>query len=113
MVQGVLVEDGHIVDTDPSTGKEFARIRVSTDDDISASLAAARLAQPAWACVELAKRIALLKTAVRSLGGDQQASNAALITQEMGKCVSEADTEVAGASNKDELLDLIETARCF
>ena len=48
MVQGVKIEQGHIVDTNPATGAVIQRVRVSTPSDIDAAVAAARTAQPSW-----------------------------------------------------------------
>lgn len=49
MVQGVLLENGHIVDTNPATGAVIRRVRVSTSAEVDAAIAAARTAQPRWA----------------------------------------------------------------
>ena len=111
MVQGVVIEDGHIVDVDPATGEVIARVKCSTPADVTAAVAACAAAQPAWAATPLAARIALLKEACRLLGADGKAAAlAALITQEMGKIAEEAAEEVSGACAKDDWLDLISDA---
>ena len=38
MVQGVVIENGHIVDTNPATGAVIQRVRVSTSSDVDLSL---------------------------------------------------------------------------
>ena len=60
-------------------------------------------AQPAWAMTPLAKRIELLKAAVKLLA-PQLESLATLMTKEMGKTLGEAKAEIAGAADKDELM---------
>lgn len=109
MVQGVQIVDGCLVDVDPATGYTIERVRVSTDAEVAAAIAAAKAAQPAWHAVPLNERVAALKAAVKK-GLADQAVVAALITREMGKCIGEAETEAEGAANKDALLDLIEAA---
>ena len=109
MVQGVRIEDGHIVDEDPSTGDVIDRVRVSSAEDVGRVVEAAKGAQPAWAAVPLDQRIELLRAAVRKLGEDQPGL-ARLISLEMGKVAREAAEEVGGACEKEELLSLIAAA---
>ena len=109
MVQGVRKEDGHLVDTNPATGAVIEKIKCTPEAEITAIVAQAKAAQASWAAVPLAERVALLKKAVASLGPRSDAL-AALITEEMGKVLSEAAEEVSGAVDKDEYLDLIAEA---
>ena len=109
MVQGVRKEDGHLVDTNPATGAVIEKIKCTPEAEITAIVAHAQAAQASWAAVPLAERVALLKKAVASLGPRSDAL-AALITEEMGKVLSEAAEEVSGAVDKDEYLDLIADA---
>lgn len=108
MVQGVAIEDGCLVDTDPATGEVIAKVKCSTPAEIEAAIAAARSAQPAWAATPLAERVALLKAACNDLAA-KQVELAALITREMGKVASEAAEEAEGMA-KDDYLDLIAAA---
>ena len=109
MVQGVVVADGFIVDTNPATGETLDKVRVSTPDEIEETISQAIAAQPAWALTPLAKRVELLKAAVKLLA-PQLESLSTLMTKEMGKTLAEARAEVAGAADKDELMTLIEDA---
>ena len=109
MVQGVVTENGHLLDTNPATGELIAKVRCTPEAEIAAIVGQATEAQRAWAAVPLEKRIALLKTAVASLGAKKD-ELAALIVDEMGKVLSEAAEEMGGAVDKDEYLDLIADA---
>jgi len=108
MVQGVVIEDGCIVDVNPSTGETIAKVRVDTPETVAAAIAAAHAAQPAWAATPLAERIAKLKAVCAVLLADKDAM-AALITQEMGKVHAEAVEEADGLA-KDDYMDLIAAA---
>lgn len=109
MVQGVEISNGHIIDCDPSTGEVIERVPVSSPEAVRSTIAAAKLAQPAWADEPLPARIALLRAALRRLAEGRQAL-AELVTREMGKVLSEALEEVDGACNKDRFLSLVEAA---
>ena len=109
MVQGVRIEQGHIIDDDPSTGDVIDRVRVSSAEDVDRAVDAAKGAQRAWAAVPLEQRIETLRAAVKKLGEDQPGL-ARLITLEMGKVAREAAEEVGGACDKEELLSLIAAA---
>ena len=49
MVQGVRIEDGHIIDEDPSTGDVIERVRVSSAEDVDRAVDAAKGASSAGA----------------------------------------------------------------
>ena len=93
MVQGVIIEQGHIVDTNPATGAVIERVRVSTSSEIDAAVAAARTAQPAWNARSLQERTELVKQACAALAG-KRSQLAKLITSEMGKTLAESLEEV-------------------
>ena len=93
MVQGVVIENGHIVDTNPATGAVIQRVRVSTPAEIDAAVAAARTAQPLWNARPLHERTELVKKACAALAG-KRTQLAKLITAEMGKTMSESLEEV-------------------
>jgi len=109
MVQGVVVENGHLVDVNPATGEVIARVPCSTPEDVATAVKAARAAQPQWAAVPLAERVKLLKAATAALAKDTE-ELALLITQEMGKVISEAKEEASGAGEKSSFLDLVAEA---
>ena len=64
MVQGVVIEKGHIVDVNPATGEVVGRVPVSTPAEVDAAVAAARAAQPKWAALSLADRTEKVRLAV-------------------------------------------------
>lgn len=109
MVQGVVIEDGCIVDVNPSTQDVLAKVPCSTLADVTAAVSRAQAAQPLWAAKPLADRILLLKQTMKNLAQDQEGL-AQLITQEMGKIISEAKEEVQGLCDKDDYLDLVAAA---
>ena len=93
MVQGVVIENGHILDTNPATGAIIQRVRVSTNAEVDKAVAAARTAQPSWNARPLHERTELVKKACAALAGKRQ-QLAKLITAEMGKTLSESLEEV-------------------
>jgi acyl-CoA reductase-like NAD-dependent aldehyde dehydrogenase len=110
MVQGVVIEDGHIVDRSPADNTIYAKVPVSTVDEIDASLLAAKEAQPAWNAVPLAQRVALLCTSVKETLTPQIDALAEIVVKEMGKVLSEAKEEVQGAADKDAYMALVKAA---
>ena len=112
MVQGVVVEDGCILDLNPSTGALIEKVRCSTPEEVKAAVAAARDAQPTWEGLGLAKRHEVLDAAMSKFGelpGGIEGL-ATLITQEMGKVIAEARDEVEGAIDKENFLKLVRGA---
>ena len=106
MVQGVVIENGNIVDTNPATGAVIQRVRVSTSSEIDAAVAAARTAQPAWNARSLHERTELVKQACAALAGKRQ-KLAKLITQEMGKTLAESLEEVDDNVDMGAYCDLL------
>ena len=109
MVQGVVIENGHIVDTNPATGAVIQCVRVSTPSEIDAAVAAARTAQPAWNAQSLEERTELVKKACSALAGKRQ-QLAKLITSEMGKTLSESLEEVDDNVDMSAYCDLVAQA---
>ena len=109
MVQGVKIEQGHIVDTNPATGAVIQRVRVSTPSEIDAAVAAARTAQPAWNARPLHERTELVKRACAALAGKRQ-QLAKLITSEMGKTLAESLEEVDDNIDMSAYCDLVAQA---
>jgi acyl-CoA reductase-like NAD-dependent aldehyde dehydrogenase len=85
MVQGVVVEDGFILDVNPASGELIEKVPCSTPSEVVAAVAAARAAQPAWHELGLAKRHDLLVAAVAKIRERGVEALAELITKEMGK----------------------------
>jgi len=105
----VVIEDGAIVDRNPATGEEIARVPVATPAEIEAAVATAKAAQRAWSAVPLKERCELLKQGCKAISKDVDAL-AAMMTAEMGKVISESKEELEGAANKDEMIDLVAAA---
>lgn len=57
MVQGVLTVDGYVIDVNPATGEEIARIKCSTAEEVAAAVARARAAQTSWAVRSLERQV--------------------------------------------------------
>ena len=112
MVQGVVVEDGCIVDVNPSTGALIAKVPCSTAAEVDRAVVAARTAQPTWQECGLPQRHELIAGALLKLKDRQGGLDglAELISLEMGKVLSEAKDEVAGAVDKDHFLKLVRAA---
>ena len=112
MVQGVVVEDGCIVDVNPSTGALIAKVPCSTAAEVDRAVVAARTAQPTWQECGLPQRHELIAGALLKLKDRQGGLDglAELISLEMGKVLREAKDEVAGAVDKDHFLKLVRAA---
>ena len=66
MVQGVSIEKGYIVNLNPATGEAIQpKVKVSTNAEVDAAVAAAGKAQAAWTQRSLAERTELVKQAVK------------------------------------------------
>ncbi|KAJ1453741.1 succinate semialdehyde dehydrogenase [Pelagophyceae sp. CCMP2097] len=109
MVQGVLIEGGCLVDTNPANGEVIARVPCSTLAEVAVAVARAKAAQPAWAATPLADRIAILKRGCALLAENKD-ELVSLAVKEMGKVRAEAAEEVDGAANKIDWLDLVQQA---
>lgn len=117
MVQGVVIEDGVIIDINPATGAVVGRVRVSTVEDVDAAVERARQAQVAWALTPLEDRVGFLQMACAKLAEASATCDDGvartlpqLITAEMGKVLAEAEEEVEGAVSKEEFLALVAAA---
>ena len=109
MVQGVAVEAGCIVDTNPATGEVIARVLCTPVADVPAMVARAHAAQEAWAARPLAERVAACKAAVAALGARRD-ELVDTVVREMGKVRAEAEEEVDGSIGRGEYCDLIGAA---
>jgi acyl-CoA reductase-like NAD-dependent aldehyde dehydrogenase len=99
MVQGVIIENNHIIDCNPATNKEIARVKCTTPDEISIAIENARSAQQEWAEMSLQERVALVEKACSFWNSEDggELKMAELITREMvgdlGYCCSETITK--------------------
>lgn len=110
MAQGVVIEDGCIVNTNPATGEAISRVRVTSESEVDEMVARANDASLSWSTTEAKDRIDLLRKGLKALG-EHSDKLAALIVQEMGKPMSEAKEEMDGAVNKNQFMDILEKAQ--
>ena len=89
---------------DKASGEIFASAGQAGADDVSAAVAAARQAQPAWASATYAERATILRAAAAALAG-QAGEFRELIMRETGCIDGKADYEIGAASS-----ELIEAA---
>lgn len=109
MVQGVAIENGHLVNVNPATGEVIGRVPVTTLAELEATISKAKAAQVSWSLTPIDERCVLLKQACRNLGAAQDELQA-LIVSEMGKVLTEAMSEVEGVIDKDDFVDLVSDA---
>eukprot|EP00978_Attheya_sp_CCMP212_P028124 scaffold96297_cov53-Attheya_sp.AAC.4 len=110
MVQGVVVDDQNcIVNVNPATGELVSMTPCTTQDEIEKLVEQANVAQRSWSCVPLEERIALLQEGVRQLKLCR-AALVNLISSEMGKPEAQAQDELDDVVNKEEWLNLVQTA---
>ncbi|HEY0065470.1 MAG TPA: succinylglutamate-semialdehyde dehydrogenase [Telluria sp.] len=91
-----------LVTIDPSTGRQTWSSRESTADDVQAAVAAARAAFDGWAMRSLEERIAIC-TRFRDLLKESAEALAQTISEEVGKPLWEARTEVTTMANKVDI----------
>jgi succinate-semialdehyde dehydrogenase/glutarate-semialdehyde dehydrogenase len=82
-----------IVSINPATGAETSRFEAQSPAEVDAMLEAAARAQRSWRTTPVGERVALLRSIAAMLRARKPAL-AALITQEMGKPIGEAEGEV-------------------
>ncbi len=78
---------------DSATGKQCAQVRMSNEADVDAALTAARAALPAWSKTPVLRR-ARVMFRLKELIERDRAEIAALITQEHGKVLHDADGSI-------------------
>ncbi|MBC7684962.1 MAG: succinylglutamate-semialdehyde dehydrogenase [Bdellovibrionales bacterium] len=87
---------------DPSTGRQSWASNESTPDDVERAVQAARVAFDTWAMTELEERVAVC-TRFRDLLKENAEVLAQTISEEVGKPLWEARTEVATMANKVDI----------
>lgn len=107
MVQGIPIEDGHIVNRNPATNDMISRVPCTPQDVIDRQLERAALAQVAWAQQPIHERIHRLHKGIEQLQQDYDGL-ARLIVEEMGKPLHEAYEEMEDACHKDDFLQLLQ-----
>ena len=87
---------------DPANGEEVWRGAAATPDDVAAAMAAARLAQPAWAKTPLQERIRIAR-GYADIVKTRANEFAEMISREMGKTAWDARAEAAAMVGKIEI----------
>ncbi len=86
---------GRLEVVNPADGSSIASLPAEDAAGVAARFARARAAQPAWARMPLAKRIACLER-FRALVAAEAGSLARVLTREVGKPITQARNELAG-----------------
>jgi acyl-CoA reductase-like NAD-dependent aldehyde dehydrogenase len=109
MVQGVVIEDGCLINTNPATGEVISRVKCSLPDEIDVMVADANLAQKEWAAKSAEDRVQLLRDGLKAIAPTSTSADklATLMVQEMGKPLKEAKEEMDFAGSKDEYMDIL------
>lgn len=100
MVQGVTVEDGCIVNTNPATGEIISRVPCTTAEEIEKMIAQANRSRIGWVATPVEERIKLLRQGIQAL--DKVTDTLVeLMVKEMGKPIREAKEEMGFVVGKD------------
>lgn len=110
MVQGVLIENGCLVNTNPATGEVISLVPCTTPPEVEEKVQKAKEAQVEWSRKDAKERLTLLRQALNALS-QQSEKLATLMVQEMGKPLQEARDEMEGAVDKDDFMDILEKAQ--
>jgi len=95
-------EREHLHPVDPSNGEPLEPVAVTTEEELAATVAAARRAQAAWADTPFEERCARLRAFAAALQGDASEGLAQQVAREMGKPLREARAEVRGVATRIE-----------
>jgi succinate-semialdehyde dehydrogenase/glutarate-semialdehyde dehydrogenase len=111
MAPDLQIASGKIVSTNPATGETLREFDCATEAEVQSAVSRARTAQPAWAALNVGRRIAILHE-FQSLLHGKKSEVARFITREAGKPYVEALlTEVLVVLDATRFL--IENARSF
>jgi len=102
MVQGVAIENGEIVNTNPATGEVVSRVKTTSPDEVLATVARAKAAQEVWSAMPLQERCDLLKKGTKAMEGQEYCD---MMVKEMGKPMHEAVEEMEFVRDKDAFID--------
>jgi len=111
MATDLQIAAGKIVSANPATGETLREFDCATEAEVQSAVSRARSAQPAWAALNVGRRIAILHE-FQSLLHGKKSEVARLITREAGKPYVEALlTEILVVLDATRFL--IENARSF
>ena len=85
--------------TNPATGATLADVAVDSAKDVRAKYARARAAQPAWAAVPVARRLAAIRR-FREILADRQSELARTLSLEVGKPIRQSRNELSGLAGR-------------
>ena len=85
--------------TNPATGATLADVAVDSAKDVRAKYARARAAQPAWAAVPVARRLAAIRR-FREILADRQPELARTLSLEVGKPIRQSRNELSGLAGR-------------
>jgi acyl-CoA reductase-like NAD-dependent aldehyde dehydrogenase len=109
MGQGVEIEDGCIVNTNPATGEILSRVKCTVPEEVDLLVERANEAQKFWLRTPYTERIALLKTGIEIIHTKSDTLTKWMI-QEMGKPLTEAKEEMEDAIDKEKFMELLATS---
>jgi acyl-CoA reductase-like NAD-dependent aldehyde dehydrogenase len=109
MGQGVVVDDGFIVNTNPATGEIISRVKCSLPEEVDHMVKIANEAQRLWVQKTCQERIQLLNTALTAVKEQSEKLVKWMVT-EMGKPIIEAQEEMEGAVGKEEFMVILESS---
>ncbi|HSP97043.1 MAG TPA: aldehyde dehydrogenase family protein [Candidatus Dormibacteraeota bacterium] len=90
--------------TNPATGAVIAELETDTPASIAARVVRARAAQPAWAAMPVGERVAALRRFRDRLQADVEPL-ARLLSEEVGKPISQARSEIANTQRLEFFLE--------
>jgi len=109
MGQGVAVDNGFIINTNPATGEVISKVKCSSIEEVDQAIKVANKAQETWSLVSSSERIALLKKGLEEVDNlSEKLVN--WIILEMGKPIGEAKEEMEDTVDKDDFLEILEQA---
>ena len=85
--------------TNPATGATLADVAADSAKDVRAKYARARAAQPAWAAVPVARRLAAIRR-FREILADRQPELARTLSLEVGKPIRQSRNELSGLAGR-------------
>ncbi len=91
--------DAKFASLNPATGKEIWHGNAASKVEVEAAVAAARAAFPAWAALDYAERLEMVKK-FKALVDNAKEELAVLIAEETGKALWDARSEAAAVSGK-------------
>jgi aldehyde dehydrogenase (NAD+) len=109
MGQGVVVDDGFIVNTNPATGEIISRVKCSLPEEVDHMVKIANEVQRLWVQKTCQERIQLLNTALAAVK-EQSEKLVEWMVKEMGKPIIEAQEEMEGAVGKEEFMTILESS---